>query len=57
MTYTYVILEISQAAYDEIANKLKEAGYSEGFQHNDGRRVIDMHGIAIAVTPPTESEE
>ena len=31
MTHTYVILEVSAAAYEEIASKLKEAGYEHTF--------------------------
>jgi hypothetical protein len=48
MTYTYAILEISAAAYNEIRKKLEAAGYSDQFHEDDGREVIDMHGIAIA---------
>ena len=48
MSYTYVILELSPAAYEEIAKKLREAGYDRAFHRDDGRTVIDMHGIAIA---------
>lgn len=47
-TYTFATLEISKAAYDEIRNKLTEAGYQHTF-HEDG--VIDMHGIGIAQEP------
>jgi hypothetical protein len=51
MTYTYAVLAISQAAYDEIAKKLRDARYDHAFgTHDDeGRRteVIDMHGIGI----------
>lgn len=47
-THTYVILEISHAAYEEIAEKLREAGYAHAFHETGGRVVIDMHGIAVA---------
>ena len=43
-THTYVTLEISAAAYDEIAAKLLKAGYSHCF-NDDGE--IDMHGLAL----------
>lgn len=43
-THTYVELEISKAAYDEIAGKLKAAGYDHVFME-DG--AIDMHGLAL----------
>lgn len=46
MTYTYVTLEVSKACYEEIAKKLREAGYDHVFFHNGN---IDMGGIAIAV--------
>lgn len=49
-TYTYVELEVSAAAYDEIAGKLRAAGYDHAFQ--DG--TIDMHGLAL--TRATEEE-
>lgn len=44
-THTYVILEIDPEAYEEIAAKLRAAGYDHAFGP-DGE--IDMHGIAIA---------
>ena len=44
MTYTYALLEISEAAYDEIKAKLNEAGYHQAFGE-EGE--IDMHGIAL----------
>lgn len=43
-TYIYVTLEVSPAAYDEIAAKLKAAAYDHCFGE-DG--AIDMHGLAI----------
>lgn len=46
-THTYVILEISAAAYAEISEKLREAGYSHAFHSPDDVETIDMHGIAI----------
>lgn len=46
-THTYVVLEVSDAAYEEIAKKLEEAGYSHVF-HGEGEKcVMDMHDIAI----------
>ena len=44
MTYTYAILEVSKEAYDEIKEKLKEAGYQDAFGEEG---IIDMHGIAL----------
>lgn len=51
MTHTYVELEVSQAAYDEVARKLKEAGYTHTFME-DG--TIDMHGIGLVCAKPCE---
>ncbi len=45
MTYTYVLLGVSQAAFDEIAAKLRDAGYHHVF--TDEGKVMDMHGIAL----------
>jgi hypothetical protein len=46
MTYTYAKLPLSPEAYDEIATKLKEAGYHHAFGNNGD---IDMHGIGVCV--------
>jgi hypothetical protein len=46
MTYTYVVMDVSRAAFDEIAAKMRAAGYDHVF-HED---VIDMHGIAVKAT-------
>ena len=43
MTYTYAILDVSRAAFDEIKAKLDAAGYQHMF-HGDA---IDMHGVAL----------
>jgi len=42
-THTFATLEVSQAVFDEIEKKLREAGYDHAFV--DG--LIDMHGIAL----------
>lgn len=42
-THTFAELEISAAAYDEIKQKLQDAGYDHAFI--DG--AIDMHGIGL----------
>lgn len=49
-THTYVVLEISQDAYDEIRAKLESAGYQHAFM--DGGE-IDMHGIAVNLDEST----
>jgi hypothetical protein len=44
MTYTYAILEVSPPTYDEIAAKLREAGYDHAF---NAEGEIDLHGLAL----------
>lgn len=46
-THTFVILELSPAAYEEIKTKLEAAGYQDAFIEQDGRTVIDLHGISV----------
>jgi hypothetical protein len=45
VTHTYVTLEISRAAFDEIKAKLEAADYQHAF-NQDGTE-IDMNGIAV----------
>lgn len=47
MSRTYVILPLSSAAYAEIRAALENAGYDHAFHQDDGRLVIDLHGIAV----------
>lgn len=47
-TYTYVLLDVSQDTYYEIYDKLREAGYDHCFHKDDGKTIIDMHGIALS---------
>ena len=57
MTYTYAILEVSAAAYDEIRGALEAAGYQDAFHDDgDGYEVIDMHGIALRRDPAVSPE-
>ena len=51
-TYTYALLEVSPAAYAEIKTKLEAAGYAHAFHEEDGKVVIDMHGIALVPGEP-----
>ena len=46
MTHTYALLEVSNAAYQEVKRKLIDAGYGSAV-NSDGE--IDMHGIALVV--------
>lgn len=48
-TRTFATLEVSGAAYDEIAAKLLEADYGHAFIDD----AIDMHGIALVREPIT----
>lgn len=49
MNRTTVTLELSEAAFAEIADKLLKAGHQNAF-HTE--RLIDMHGIAVARERP-----
>lgn len=44
-THTYVTLEVSAKAFDEVRDKLKAAGYDHVFMN--GGKEIDMQGIAL----------
>lgn len=44
-THTYATLEISASAYDEIAEKLRAAGYEHAFDLPEG--AIDMQGVGV----------
>jgi hypothetical protein len=48
-THSFAELELSPAAYDEIAGKLREAGYDHAFCENG---TIDMHGLGITRPKP-----
>ena len=47
MTYTYSILDVSPTVYAAIRALLAHAGYDHAFHQDDGKEVIDMHGIAL----------
>ncbi len=46
-THTLAELELSQFAYDEIARKLREAGYEHAFGIGNDEGLIDMSGIGV----------
>jgi hypothetical protein len=48
-THTYVLMEVSKATYDEIANKLRDAGYEHTIS-DEGE--LDLHGIALVIEQP-----
>lgn len=52
MSYTYVHLPVSAPAYDEIAAKLRAAGYDHCFD----LEAIDMHGLALVQEEPDRFE-
>ena len=48
MTYTYAELAVSPATYQEIAERLRDAGYDHVFiEDPDLGTAIDMHGIGL----------
>lgn len=49
-THTYVLLELSESAYEEIRKKMEEAGYQHAFIDNSDMPAsprISMQGIAV----------
>jgi hypothetical protein len=56
-THTYAEMEISPAAFDEIAEKLKDAGYGHAFIREEGCwPTLDMHGIGLVRGADTAAE-
>ncbi len=51
-THTFVTLGLSEAAYTEIKDKLRAAGYDHCFCGEDEGGAIDMHGIGVIVEKP-----
>jgi hypothetical protein len=45
---SFVVVDVSGAAYKEIREKLASADYGDRFQNSAGRDVIDLSGIALA---------
>lgn len=52
-THTFALLEVSQSTYDEIAAKLKDAGYEHVFIDEGEYIALDMHGIGIIPSEET----
>ena len=46
-TRTYAILEVAPEVYEDIKARLLAADYTHALHSDDGREVIDMHGIAL----------
>lgn len=42
-TRTFAIMEVSRSVYEEVAERLRAAGYDHAFVDGD----LDMHGIAL----------
>lgn len=57
-THTYVVMELSEGAYEEIKQKMLAAGYGHVF-HTDSQHgeVIDMHGIAVGLDKEDSGEQ
>lgn len=58
-THTYAELPVSKATFDEIAAKLKTAGYDHAFDSLSYEGVggtIDMHGIGLTIEEPDRFE-
>ena len=49
MTHTYALMEVSQNTFDEIKQKLQEAGYTHAILREEPNEHLDMHGIALAL--------
>lgn len=57
-THTFVTLAISQAAYEEIKQKLLAAGYNHSFVYNfNDEETIDMQGIGLIEEKDKEEYE
>jgi hypothetical protein len=54
-THTFALLQLSTAAFIEIRDKLRAAGYDHCF-HHDGH-VIDLHGLGICEADPDNLPE
>ena len=64
MTYTYAIMHVSQRTYEEIAEKMRDAGWTQAFHQDESLtslngQVIDMSGTALALAdePSPEPED
>jgi hypothetical protein len=45
--HSFATLEVSPVAYDEVARKLRAAGYHDAFCDTGLGKVIDMHGVGL----------
>jgi hypothetical protein len=52
-THTYATLDVDVATWEDVGNRLKEAGYGHLVPSTIGEP-IDMHGIALTVVQPPD---
>ncbi len=57
MTYTYAILAVSKAAFEEVRDRLLAAGYDEQVHEDDDGPVLDMHGIGLQAEEEADDGE
>ena len=47
MSYTYVLMPVSEQTFNEVKKMMEAADYRHAFDTHDGKPTIDMHGIAL----------
>ena len=47
MTYTYALIPVSKAYFDEVKSMMEAAGYHHAFNTHDGKPVLDMRSLAL----------
>jgi len=59
VSYTYAIMRVSEETYAEIREHLIAAGYADQIHERAGSfcETLDMHGIALQVTPQCPEDE
>lgn len=51
VTHTVAIMQVSQGTYEEIRQKMLEAGYDHAIMFEDEKIYLDMNGIALEAAP------
>lgn len=51
-TYTYALMEVSQATFNEVKEKLLDAGYEDALMREEPNLHLNMHGLALALEAP-----
>jgi len=49
-THTHAYLDVGAATFEDVRDRLEAVGYSHTFGDDDGRRTVNMHGIALRET-------